>query len=186
MGTGATSFSRDLYMRAWHFAGARHNAQKVPGSELPYISHVGAVAMEVLATLALEDFADPDLAVACALLHDTVEDTETTREEIDAEFGAAVAAGVSALSKDDQLPKEDRMADSLRRIQAQPREVWLVKLADRAVNMEPPPAKWSPEKRGAYQREAIVILEQLGSASPSLATRLREKIARYEAWIASK
>ena len=87
-------------MRAWSFAAARHGDQKVPGSELPYITHVGAVAMEVLATLAVEELADPDLAVACALLHDTVEDTSTTASEIASAFGAAVAEGVLALSKD--------------------------------------------------------------------------------------
>jgi len=172
-------------MRAWHFAAARHNGQKVPGSELPYITHVGAVAMEVLATLAIDDVANPDLAVACALLHDTIEDTETTADEIAAAFGPAVAEGVVALSKDERVPKDERMADSLRRIQEQPREIWLVKLADRTVNMEPPPAHWSADKRRAYQRQAVAILEQLGSASPSLAARLREKIARYEACIPS-
>jgi hypothetical protein len=49
--------------------------------------------------------------------------------------------------------------------------------------MEPPPAYWPPEKRRAYHGQASVILEQLGSASPSLAARLRDKIARYEACI---
>jgi protein-tyrosine phosphatase len=176
----STVFSRDLYMRAWRFAATRHNAQKMSGSELPYVTHVGAVAMEVLATIAIEDFENPDLAVACALLHDTVEDTATTSDEIAAAFGAAVAEGVLALSKDKAIPKDGQMADSLRRIQKQPREVWLVKLADRAVNMEPAPASWSVKKRRAYHGQASVILEQLGSASPSLAARLREKIARYE------
>lgn len=180
----SSTFSRDLYMRAWHFAAARHVGQKVPSSELPYITHVGAVAMEVLATLALEDFTEPDLAVACALLHDTVEDTEATAGDIEREFGATIAAGVAALSKNDQLPKDERMADSLRRILEQPREVWLVKLADRTVNMEPAPAHWSTDKRRAYQAQASEILERLGSASPSLAARLREKIARYDACIA--
>jgi (p)ppGpp synthase/HD superfamily hydrolase len=176
----SSTFSRDLYMRAWHFAAARHIGQTVTSSDLPYVTHVGAVAMEVLATLALEDFADPDLAVACALLHDTVEDTETTADDIEREFGAAVAAGVVALSKNDALPKEERMADSLRRILGQPREVWLVKLADRTVNMEPAPASWPAEKRRTYQAQASEILEALGSASPSLAARLRAKIARYD------
>ena len=179
----SSSFSRDLYMRAWHFAAARHNGQKVPGSELPYITHVGAVAMEVLATIAIDDVPSPDLAVACALLHDTVEDTETTTDQIADAFGIAGADGVRALSKDKALPKAEQMTDSLRRIQEQPREIWIVKLADRAVNMEPAPAHWSMDKRRTYQQQAITILEQLGSASPSLAARLREKIARYEACI---
>ena len=179
----ATTFSRDLYMRARPIASARHHRQKKPGSESPYVIHVAAVAMEVLATFALEDVAEPDLAVACALLHDTVEDTETTREEVAAEFGEAVAAGVEALSKDPRLPKAEQMADSLARIRRQPRAVWLVKLADRAVNLEAPPHYWPMEKRRAYQREAGVILEALGEASPSLAARLRDKMAAYEAFI---
>ena len=176
-------FSRDLYMRAWHFAARRHNGQKVPASDLPYITHIGAVAMEVLATLAIENVPQPDLAVACALLHDTIEDTGATREDIAAEFGAAVADGVVALSKDKHLPKDQQMADSLERIKRQPREIWIVKLADRTVNMEPAPATWSPEKRIAYRAQANLILEELGGASPALAARLRDKIHRYAAGV---
>lgn len=180
----ATAFSRDLYMRAWNFASERHLGQKMPGSELPYVTHVGAVAMEVLATFALEDVADPDLAMACALLHDTVEDTKTTPEEVGAAFGPAVAAGVVALSKDATLPKAEQMADSLRRIRREPRAVWLVKLADRTVNMEAPPHYWPSEKRRAYREEARLILRELGEASPSLAARLEEKIEAYGAFVA--
>lgn len=178
-----TSFSRDLYMRALNFASARHLGQKMPGSENPYVIHVAAVAMEVLATFALEEVPDADLAVACALLHDTVEDTEATREEVAAEFGEAVAAGVVALSKDPALPKEQQLADSLARIRMQPRAVWLVKLADRAVNLEAPPHYWSMDKRRAYLREAGQILDALGEASPSMAARLRDKRVAYEAFI---
>lgn len=177
------TFSRDLYMRAWNFATARHHGQKMPGSELPYIAHVGAVAMEVLGAIAEGEVDDPDLATACALLHDTVEDTDATAEDIAREFGDAVARGVVALSKDATLPKDQQMADSLRRIRAEPRSVWLVKLADRTVNMEAPPHYWPEEKRRAYQREARTILETLGEACPSQARRLEEKIAAYDAFL---
>ena len=54
---------------------------------------IATIGMEVLATIALDDVASPDLAVACALLHDTVEDTETTTDEIATAFGVAVADG---------------------------------------------------------------------------------------------
>lgn len=172
------AFDRDLYMRAWHFAAARHNGQLVPGSDLPYVVHLGAVAMEVIGTLAIEPFEEPDLAVGCALLHDTLEDTSVTADEIAREFGQAVADGVLALTKF-KSEKGDAMTDSLRRIKLQPREVWLVKLADRTVNMEPPPAHWTKEKRRKYQRQAVEIVDALGIASPSLAARLRDKIARY-------
>jgi (p)ppGpp synthase/HD superfamily hydrolase len=92
-----------------------------------------------------------------------------------------VADGVAALSKDDRLPKADRMADSLRRIREQPREVWMVKLADRITNLAPPPDDWSAAKRAAYRDEAIVIADALGAASPTLHARLRARIEAYAA-----
>jgi guanosine-3',5'-bis(diphosphate) 3'-pyrophosphohydrolase len=77
------------------------------------------------------------------------------------------------------------MADSLARIRAQPREVWLVKLADRIVNLGPPPTDWSTDKRRAYQAEARGILTALAEASPYLADRLNARIAAYGAFTAS-
>ncbi|NTU80585.1 MAG: bifunctional (p)ppGpp synthetase/guanosine-3',5'-bis(diphosphate) 3'-pyrophosphohydrolase, partial [Chloroflexales bacterium] len=90
-----------------------------------------------------------------------------------------VADGVLALSKDEALPKDERMPDSLRRIQAQPHAVWLVKLADRIVNMQPPPKHWQGDKIAAYKDEAHAILAALGAASPLLAARLAAKIEAY-------
>ena len=172
-------WSPDLYLQAARFAARAHNAQKVPGSELPYLLHVTTVAAEVLAALACEAMAHPDLAVACALLHDTVEDCGVHAQALSDEFGPEVAAGVLALSKDPALPKDQAMADSLRRIQAQPREVWMVKLADRICNLQPPPAHWQPAKIAAYRVEALAIADSLGAASPHLHARLRAKIADY-------
>lgn len=169
----------DLYLRAARFAAAAHHGQKMPGSELPYFLHVAQVAAEVMAALAVEPAARPDLALACALLHDVVEDTKTTRADIEAAFGPDVAAGVSALSKDPALPKDQAMADSLRRIRDQPHEVWRVKLADRIVNLEPPPHYWKPDKIEAYRAEAGRIADALGDASPYLLARLRARIAGY-------
>jgi len=178
-------WSPDLYLDAFRFAAERHAGQLVPGSALPYIVHIASVAAEVMGALAREVVARPDLAVACAVLHDTLEDTATTSEEIAARFGGDVAAGVRALSKDAALPKQQRMADSLARIRAQPREVWLVKLADRIVNLGPPPGDWATEKRRAYQAEARDILSALAEASPYLAGRIDARIAAYSAFIAA-
>lgn len=176
-------WSPELYADALRFAAERHHVQKVPGTELPYVVHVVSVAAEVLAALAHERFAAPDLAVQCALLHDTVEDTETTLDEVAARFGSAVAAGVAALSKDGRLPKHERMADSLRRIVAQPPEIAAVKLADRIVNLQRPPAYWKRSKRAAYQQEAGEILRALAPASLHLADRLAARIAAYGAYL---
>jgi (p)ppGpp synthase/HD superfamily hydrolase len=170
----------DLYVDALRFAAARHHGQVMPGGDLPYLVHVTSVTAEVIATLAQERFADPDLAVQCALLHDVVEDTSTTIDEIATRFGRRVAGGVAALSKDAALPKAERMADSLRRIRAQPHEVWIVKLADRITNLGPAPAGWSADKRIAYRDEAGEILRALADASVHLADRLGQRMVSYE------
>ena len=176
-------FDPDRYAAALRFAAAAHRGQTVPGSDLPYLCHVATVAAEVIGALGREHHADPDLAVLCALLHDTVEDTAVTLDEIRKRFGEAVADGVAALSKDPGLPKAERMEDSLERIRQQPHEVWLVKLADRIVNLARPPAHWPDEKRRAYREEAMRIGERLGEASAILSGRLAEKIDAYRAWI---
>lgn len=174
-------WSQEKYLAAWLFAAEAHGAQRVPGTSLPYVVHVGAVAMEVTAALAQGSRVnDPDLAVQCALLHDVIEDTSVTFDEVADHFGQAVAAGVSALSKDGRLPtKTEQMADSLHRIQQQPYEVWMVKLADRTVNLQPPPPHWNAAKIAAYREEARTILAVLGAADVYLAQRLAEKIEVY-------
>lgn len=172
----------ERYERALHFAATAHRGQVIPGSDYPYVLHPATVAAELIAIAASEPF-DVDLAVTCALLHDTVEDTPVTQDELAQHFGDAVARGVAALSKSDALPKDERMADSLRRILEEPHEVAMVKLADRIVNLAEPPHYWSRDKRLAYQAEARVILAQLGAASRALATRLAARIERYGGFI---
>jgi (p)ppGpp synthase/HD superfamily hydrolase len=175
-------YSPDRYVAALRFAAERHGAQRVPGTELPYVVHVTSVAAEVIAVL--DDDIDADLAVQCALLHDTIEDTVTTHAELAAAFGARVADGVLALSKtsSEDMTKAERMTDSLRRIGQQPREVWMVKLADRITNLAPPPKHWSADKCRAYRDEAEVIADSLGAASPALEARIRARIAAYTAY----
>ncbi len=178
-------WNQDMYIRAWNFASRFHKRQFVPGSDIPYINHIGAVAMEVVAAVVDQgdEVQDPDLAIQCALLHDTIEDTEATFELLASEFGEEVAAGASALTKNDALPtKEEKMGDSLERIQAQPREIWMVKMADRITNLQPPPRHWNKEKIRRYREEAIWILESLKSANRLLATRLEKKIEAYKAY----
>jgi len=177
-------FEQDLFKRALDFAAWAHGDQKVPGSGFPYVVHVTKVAMEVIAATEGAAPSERNLGIACALLHDTVEDCpaearSNVRTRLKAEFGDAVAAGVEALTKDQGLPKVAAMADSLRRLQAQPPAVRLVKLADRITNLEPPPHDWTAEKRRAYREEARLILGGLAGSSPVLEARLRQKIEAY-------
>lgn len=171
------SWNQDLFKRTLDFAAKAHGKQLVTGSEVPYVVHLVKVATEVLRVA--DGSFDVDLAMQCALLHDSVEDAGVSVEALRVAFGPAVADGVSALTKNEALPKAEQMADSLRRIRSQPREVWLVKLADRITNLEPAPAHWSAEKRVKYRAEAQEIFSALSSAHAALAQRLAEKIAGY-------
>ncbi len=176
----------DLYHRAWDFAAAAHGAkdQRTPDKDYPYIYHIGMVVFETAGALAQETFTQPNLAIQCALLHDVIEDTAVTHDQISKQFGTDVAAGVLALTKYRQVGnKQAQMADSLRRIQQQPREVWLVKLADRIANLQAPPSHWSNVKRSAYRTEAMTIHEALRPASPYLAARLSQRITSYKQYI---
>lgn len=174
------NWSQDSYIQAYRFAAQAHHGQTVPGTDLPYIMHLSFVCMEVIAALNTEKGHDENLAVLCALLHDVIEDTEATYEQVKASFGEAVVNGVLALSKDKGLAKHLRLADSLRRIRQQPQAVWMVKLADRITNLQPPPSHWTKDKIASYREEAIHIHQALKDASPSLASRLLTKIEDYK------
>ncbi len=68
-----TIWDQDKFIKAWNFASHVHNGQLVPGTDIPYINHVGIVAMEVMAVIVRnKDIENPDLLVQCALLHDVI------------------------------------------------------------------------------------------------------------------
>lgn len=179
----AAPWSQDSYIKAYRFAAQAHRGQTVPGTDLPYIMHVSFVCMEVIAALHLEKGHDENLAVQCALLHDVIEDTDATYEQVQTGFGESVANGVLALSKDKALAKHLQLVDSLRRIRQQPQTVWMVKLADRITNLQPPPSHWTQDKIVHYQEEAVRIHQALKVASSLLASRLLTKIEDYKSYI---
>lgn len=182
--TGTGTWSPDVFAKAWRFASLYHAGQTYAGPEegmsFEYLNHIGSVAMELVWALPTAPDVDGSLAIQCAVLHDVIEDTPATYELVLAHFGKAVADGVHALSKDESLPtKAAQMEDSLRRIRRQPREVWMVKLADRIANLDPPPHHWDDAKIAAYRQEAIAIHDALHTANAALADRLRERIEQY-------
>lgn len=140
--------------------------------------------MEVLVAISLIPVNNPNLAIQCALLHDTIEDTKVTFEQISSEFGQNVADGVLALTKDKTLPsKFEQMQDSLSRIKAVPFEIWMVKLGDRITNLQPPPIYWNNDKIIKYRDEAKFIFESLKDAHLILSKRLEQKIINYQIYI---
>ncbi len=173
-------WNQNLIQKGWNFASEAHKSQLVPGSDWSYLNHIGNVSMEAMNSVAFGGVENPNLLVLCAILHDTIEDTEVTFEELETEFGGEVARGVLALSKNEALgTKREQMEDSLKRIKEQPKEVWMVKLCDRITNLQKPPYYWEKAKVATYKSEAQLILEELGSASLFLTERLTIKIEEY-------
>ena len=172
-------WSQETYQKALLFAAAAHKEQKMPGGELPYAVHFTLVAMEVIAALRAEPGLREDFAIQCALLHDVIEDTSTTANQLLEVFGKNVTDGVMALTKNKDLPSTAKMADSLSRIVANSQEVMMVKMADRIVNLQVPPRHWNEDKKRAYLDEAMVIFQALHKASPFLASRMEAKMKEY-------
>lgn len=174
----------DSLQHMWHLATRLHGTQtyggQLEGEQIPYMNHIGSVVFEVLNAIPHDSSIDADLAIACAILHDTLEDTEADYEAIKTLFGQAVADGVAALTKNSALPKQEQMMDSLLRIKAQPKAVWLVKMADRVCNLYAPPHYWNETKKRSYQAEARIIHEQLHAGNAYMAARLHEKIDMYQ------
>lgn len=179
----ASSWSQEAYIKAYKFAAHAHLGQKWPGSDLPYLTHLSMVAMETMTALSTEKGREGDLAMQCSLLHDTIEDTAVSYQDVEREFGKAVADGVLALSKNENLEKKLQMPESLQRILKQPQEIWMVKMADRITNLQEPPSHWNSQKVAKYRQEATCIYEMLKEASPFLARRLQEKIEHYQLYI---
>jgi len=182
------NWSQDIYVKAWNFATMAHEGQTyggpIEGQRIPYINHIGSVAMELICGLNSDINLNGNLAIQCALLHDTIEDTNVDFNTIKIEFGLEVAQGVLALTKNESLAtKEEQMLDSLERIKLQPKEIWMVKLADRITNLSEPPAYWSPEKRKKYLEEALIIHSYLHEANELLATRLLSRAEYYKNYI---
>src|SRR6266849_1304027 len=126
--------SEPLLNRAYVYAMKAHGEQKRASGD-PYFSHPLEVAA-ILTDLKLDD-----ATIAAALLHDTIEDTEATRDEIDLMFGKDIGAlveGLTKLKRLDLVTKEAKQAENLRKLLlaiASDVRVLLIKLADRLHNM---------------------------------------------------
>lgn len=158
------------------FANKAHSEQKmIYPNNVPYSSHIVGVLLVALNYVKDEEI-DWTYMAQLALLHDTLEDTRVTYEELSNHFGEKVATGVRALTKNEQLPKDAQMMDSLNRIMKLEKEVAIVKLADRCFNTRCVVPTWSKEKQQKYNIEAQLICDKLGYASKELKQKLQSNI----------
>jgi len=140
-----------LILDAASFAADKHRMQRRKDAEAsPYINHPLALA-RILATEG--GVRDPEV-IAAALLHDTVEDTETSLEEIKARFGDRVTGIVAEVTDDKALPKAERKRLQVTNAAKKSKGAKLVKLVDKISNLRDiaasPPADWSDDRKDAY------------------------------------
>jgi GTP diphosphokinase / guanosine-3',5'-bis(diphosphate) 3'-diphosphatase len=149
----------ELIRKAWEFCVKHHKGQMRASGE-PYIIHPLEVA-EVLAEMKMDS-----TAIAAGLLHDAVEDTPATSEQIEAEFGDQVAHIVEGVTKIDKIQfanREDRQAENVRKMllaMVTDVRVVLIKLADRLHNMRTL-EHLQPDRREAIARETLDIYAPL-------------------------
>ncbi len=151
-----------LVLAAAVFAARKHRDQRRKDQERsPYINH----PLDVIHILYVEGgVRDPEV-LAAALLHDTVEDTDTTLEELTARFGAQVAGLVAEVTDDRTLPKAQRKQQQIEHAPHISEGAKLVKLADKISNLrdvaQAAPIGWDESRRLEYFQWATRVVDGL-------------------------
>jgi guanosine-3',5'-bis(diphosphate) 3'-pyrophosphohydrolase len=162
-------------LAALQFAAERHRDQRRKGREAsPYINHPIAVA-RLLAEVG--GVSDPVLLQA-AILHDTVEDTETTLDELEARFGLEVRRVVEEVTDDKSLPKLERKRLQIEHAPQRSNRAKQLKVADKSSNLldiaHRPPKNWTPERKHEYFDWAERVAEGCRGVNPALEARFDE------------
>jgi len=171
-------FDTNLLLKALSFAAYKHRHQVRKGSEpIPYINHPIALADLLVRTA---NVSDPEI-IAAALLHDTVEDTCTTAEELKAEFGPVISQLVAELTDDKRLSKEERKRRQLEHASSLSPRARIVKLADKVCNLrdivEDPPARWPLERKQQYFDWAKSVVDKIRETNVELEKAFDEAFA---------
>lgn len=168
-----------LILHAASFAAHKHRDQRRKNVEAsPYINHPIALAN----VLCNEGGVTDPYVISAALLHDTVEDTDTTAEELAATFGEEIANIVMEVTDDKTLPKADRKRLQIEHAAHASYRARLVKLADKICNLRDmadfPPAGWDLARRHEYFEWAGQVVDRIRGTHAQLEAVFDEAYAR--------
>ena len=167
--------SNQLILKAAHFAAQKHTDQRRKDEDAsPYINHPISVAKIISEIGNVED---PEV-LAAALLHDTIEDTKTTPEELIDNFGERVCSLVQEVTDDKSLPKMERKQRQIEHAKEISEGAALIKLGDKISNVtditNTPPIDWDSNRRLEYFEWAEKVINNCPKVNTSL-----EKYFKY-------
>ena len=171
--------SLPILFHALEFAAHKHRDQRRKDVDAtPYINH----PIQLAGLLAREGGVTDSVILAAAILHDTVEDTETTAAELEREFGPAIAAIVMEVTDDKSLLKAERKRLQVEHAAHISQGAKLVKLADKICNVRDmnsaPPADWGLARRREYFDWARDVVDQMRGTNSRLEQLFDQELAR--------
>lgn len=169
-----------LVFKAAAFASRRHAGQRRKGaSGDPYINH----PLEVAHILAADGKIGDPVIIAAGLLHDTLEDTETTASELEEHFGQCVRHLVEEVSDDKTLSREIRRDQQIEKARSYSPGAKAVRIADKISNirdvMERPPCDWSDERKRRYVEWAVQVAANCRGANAPLEKLFDRVVASF-------
>jgi len=167
----------EIVLRAAAFAAEKHRTQRRKDADAsPYINH----PIQLAYILVQADIEDP-VVLASALLHDTIEDTQTTLDELEIVFGYEIANIVAECSDDKSLTKLERKQAQIDHAATISHQAKLVKLADKIANVSDmnraPPAGWSLERKREYFDWAKQVVDRMRGTHATLEARFDAEFA---------
>ncbi|MDY7078640.1 MAG: HD domain-containing protein [Chloroflexota bacterium] len=171
-----------LLLQAFKYAAHKHRGQhRKDGEASPYINHPIDV-VEILWRVG--GVRDVSVLIA-AVLHDTIEDTDATPEQVAATFGDEIAALVQEVTDDKTLPKAVRKQLQIENAPHKSGAAKLIKLADKISNVRDvgfsPPASWSRDRRIEYLNWSEKVVAGLRGTNQSLEDRYDDILAQARA-----
>lgn len=177
----ATVLSLQAVLHAADYAARRHaNHRRKGANGEPYINHLLEVASLVAGALDVPD----DNVIIAALLHDVIEDTAITRDEVAREFGEDVASLVAEVTDDKTLPRADRKRLQIETAPHKTPRAQLIKVADKISNLRSlltsPPPDWTEERRREYFAWARSVVDALPAPHPVLLRQFHQLCSDFD------
>jgi len=172
------------FLRALNFAAKKHrNQRRKDSDQTPYINHPIAVADILLNEVGVTD----EVVLMAALLHDTVEDTDTTFDELAKHFGQIVREVVAEVTDDKSLPKAERKQLQIEHAAGLSSRAKLVKLADKTANLRDivasPPADWSAARVDEYLNWGKAVVDPMRGIHTQLESLFDQAYAQGKATV---